>query len=523
MPEYFTQPNQKYIKICKYTFYIPNYQKLELIFDKNVLQLVKDRPNIKFLNFISVNWTNNNTLYYYIRKETIKEMQQTSLINGFRLITNSQNITIVYTSILYEPITIYFNYFKDYKINGQQGNNDKCQFSYNLESLNTRHVVFNSPGYPMKNDWKIECLYYFMVKKHTYKLIYLNFDVFKSIDSDSLFEKNFAVFEIILYTNLNNKSNQHLVIPFYSNTTYENAHYFKGNISNIVVRFVNKSKFNAVFKANMYVFSENQIKECSNKTKNALNLISYELPQKIYKQLNNTTTSKTVKKCKWKYHGTYSNSSVSLLFKNTKISDYKYCKNTKIQINSSKTLTLCSNDVKEIILDTNNFYLSFVSIENQLSRHFQIFITEMLNMEECTQFTCKINERCISNDMVCNKMQNCGTDDNSDENECTEEFSSTALFISIIVLTIFCISICVLIVIRRHRHRKNTKRLSRLFEYNTNEYMNEIQYMAPISNSNTTIFPVKYNTDVCSAARKINLNHKSLSSYDINSKKITLV
>lgn len=62
---------------------------------------------------------------------------------------------------------------------------------------------------------------------------------------------------------------------------------------------------------------------------------------------------------------------------------------------------------------------SFISADKSVgAQGFRAIWTEVSEGPDCEQFTCVKSNFCISKKLMCNRMENCGADDQSDEMNC---------------------------------------------------------------------------------------------------------
>ncbi|XP_071055238.1 cubilin isoform X2 [Onthophagus taurus] len=122
------------------------------------------------------------------------------------------------------------------------------------------------------------------------------------------------------------------------------------------------------------------------------------------------------------------------------------------------------------VSDTNAIRFSFITADKAVgAKGFKIIWTEIQEGPSCDEFQCEKNGFCIPNKLRCNKMQNCGADDGSDEADCTVElpkqdytvliWSSIALFLLLLLMTA-----CVACHRKRRKRRRRSQQLHRPFQ-----------------------------------------------------------
>ncbi|XP_067137712.1 tolloid-like protein 2 isoform X3 [Centruroides vittatus] len=89
---------------------------------------------------------------------------------------------------------------------------------------------------------------------------------------------------------------------------------------------------------------------------------------------------------------------------------------------SQPPIELCgekiNNDTQEIISASSMIKISFVTADKAVGTGgFKVSWTE-IKEGECDMFQCKVNRYCISKEMQCNDLPNCGKNDSSDEANC---------------------------------------------------------------------------------------------------------
>jgi len=133
-------------------------------------------------------------------------------------------------------------------------------------------------------------------------------------------------------------------------------------------------------------------------------------------------------------------------------------------------IELCGDTLdqyKEIISDTNVLRLSFYLADKAVgAKGFKAIYTEIKSGPSCTganDFLCRSTGHCISRNLVCNHVSNCGVgdkmDDNSDEQDCVKETEVNEFMLVALVMGVLSLAtIAVIIYCRRYRRKKYMRR-----------------------------------------------------------------
>ncbi|CAL4063027.1 unnamed protein product, partial [Meganyctiphanes norvegica] len=120
---------------------------------------------------------------------------------------------------------------------------------------------------------------------------------------------------------------------------------------------------------------------------------------------------------------------------------------------------LCGEGLKGVLSYTSKksiLRISFLTAERSVGAHgFKAIWTQIEDSPDCNQFLCRKHNYCIAKNLRCNRINNCGHDDNSDEEHCTQATEVNVLMLVGVGLGIGSV---LLIVVCIWCHRKRVRR-----------------------------------------------------------------
>lgn len=130
---------------------------------------------------------------------------------------------------------------------------------------------------------------------------------------------------------------------------------------------------------------------------------------------------------------------------------------------SQQPVELCgselSNETSELISTTNMLKITFITAQKAVgAKGFKASWTEIREPgSSCDQFKCASSGYCVSSNLHCNAIKNCGNNDQSDEMNCTQK---PEINIIMIVGAVSAASLLFIIIICSLCHRKRKRRRS---------------------------------------------------------------
>ncbi|XP_056630783.1 tolloid-like protein 2 [Diorhabda sublineata] len=131
---------------------------------------------------------------------------------------------------------------------------------------------------------------------------------------------------------------------------------------------------------------------------------------------------------------------------------------------SSTPIELCGekgiNDKWQYVSTSNAMRFSFITADKAVgAQGFRAVWTEVIEGPSCDEFQCVKSGFCIPDKLRCNKVNNCGADDESDEEDCTSNEQSKEKFrlswlIAIAVILLILVFLCIICHRKRRRRRR---------------------------------------------------------------------
>ncbi|XP_023718957.1 bone morphogenetic protein 1 isoform X3 [Cryptotermes secundus] len=119
----------------------------------------------------------------------------------------------------------------------------------------------------------------------------------------------------------------------------------------------------------------------------------------------------------------------------------------------------------QYLSEGNSMRISFISADKSVgAQGFRAIWTEVSEGPDCEQFTCVKSNFCISKKLMCNRMENCGADDQSDEMNCIVEVPVDPfklLGVALCVGGVLALGLCVWCHRKHQRRRRQLARLRR--------------------------------------------------------------
>ncbi|XP_045197836.2 cubilin-like isoform X2 [Mercenaria mercenaria] len=399
-----------------------------------------------------------------------------------------------------------YEFLSDYAIPGRPiGQEGECNFLF--ESKRSHSGTFNSPRHPDNYPPNIECVYIFQPESRNEKLL-ISFDMFslnpsadpspeQSRDPHSRKCLNTTDFlELYEINEADLSENRYYAVSIYCGTKYpapilahrEIKFRFKAMKNNSFQGF--KARYEFVPKSELQKGCG--ISEILSDGKGGV-ITSPRFPQKY--------ESRTY--CEWKITASRPQNKIMIQLETFKIEGKMVrdggqgCKNAVLRVQKGKEMSeICGtfNDSElsktAITSDGDTEVIQFLTSSAALGfKGFKLTWTELhISGGPCYGFKCQTTGHCISPDLKCNQLPNCGPVDKSDE-ICRPLASShgptpeKVQVVHIVIGTSISVFFCVVLLICGVYHRKKFRPRDRHSPETDNV---EVRYVAATSGSNTT-------------------------------------
>ncbi|XP_072386256.1 tolloid-like protein 1 isoform X2 [Diabrotica undecimpunctata] len=133
---------------------------------------------------------------------------------------------------------------------------------------------------------------------------------------------------------------------------------------------------------------------------------------------------------------------------------------------SSTPIELCGekglNEKWQYVSTSNAMRFSFITADKAVgAQGFRAVWTEVIEGPSCDEFQCLKSGFCIPDKLRCNKINNCGADDDSDEEDCASDEQPKERFrlswlIAIVAILLTLVLLCIICHRKRRRRRRRT-------------------------------------------------------------------
>ncbi|XP_060597255.1 cubilin-like isoform X3 [Ruditapes philippinarum] len=398
----------------------------------------------------------------------------------------------------------------DYAISGQHiGREGECSFLF--ESKRERSGTFNSPRHPDNYPPNIECVYIFQPESRNEKLL-ISFDMFQLSSGDHIAEpiidphsrkyvmskkclNNTDFLELYELNEADLSQNRYVPVSIYCGTKFPAP-----IIAHREIKFRFKAMKNSSFqgfKARYEFVPKAELqKGCPQEIVTGGKGGTITSPRFPLKYESRTY-------CEWKITASKPQNRILIQLETFKIEGEmgrdggEGCKNAVLRVQNGKEMseicgTFNENEMsKTSITSTGNTeVIQFLTSNAALGfKGFRLTWTELhVSAGPCYGFKCQKTGYCISPDLKCNQLPNCGPGDKSDE-ICEPQASSRGpkkekvQVVHIVIGTSISVFFCVVLLVCGVYHRKKFRPRDRHSPETDNV---EVRYVAATSGSNTT-------------------------------------
>ncbi|KAH3730549.1 cubilin-like isoform X2 [Dreissena polymorpha] len=388
-----------------------------------------------------------------------------------------------------------YQFLSDYGIPGRTipGHEGECMFLFTSDDNSSGS--FNSPRHPENYPPNIECVYIFQLR--TNEKLLISFDSFSLGPERTPELKSPECLDTRDFLQLNERDNIQLG---------EGKYLMKARYCDLFpapilaerelewrFRSMQNSSSQGFLARYEFVAKEDIQKGCGN-------LIRSDGKGGVLKSPRFPLKYESRTYCEWKIVASKPHNKILIqleTFKTEGDMKTKGCKDAVLRIQKGRDMreicgTIEGDDLSKQAVESRDdtAILQFLTSANVLGfKGFQLTWTEIhVSVGACYGFKCKVTGFCISMDLRCNGLPNCGAGDNSDE-VCTEKAGSrgskedNVQVIHIVIGTSISVFLAVLLLVCGVYHRKKFRPRDRDSPEGENV---EVRYVAATSGSNTT-------------------------------------